>query len=80
MRWAHIVIVAFNRHDCFREQFDEANARTFSASVSSGLANNVFMPVYGVAYNLAQIVILLYGMHPISTGRATVGLLIGFLM
>jgi ATP-binding cassette subfamily B protein len=74
------VIVAFNRRDYFRERFDEANARTFSASVSSGLANNVFMPVYGLAYNLAQIVVLFYGVHLVATGDATLGLLIGFLM
>ena len=52
------VIVAFNRRDYFRQKFDEANVRTFSASVASGLANNVFMPVYGLAYNLAQVVVL----------------------
>ena len=74
------VIVAFNRRDYFRERFDEANARTFSASVASGLANNVFMPIYGLAYNLAQIAVLFYGVHLVATGNATLGLLIGFLM
>ena len=74
------VIVAFNRRDYFRQKFDEANVRTFSASVASGLANNVFMPVYGLAYNLAQVVVLLYGIHLIAAGSVTIGLLIGFLM
>ncbi len=74
------VIVAFNRRDYFRQKFDEANARTFSASVASGLASNVFMPLYGLAYNLAQVVVLLYGIHLMATGSLTIGLLIGFLM
>jgi ATP-binding cassette subfamily B protein len=74
------VIVAFNRRDYFRQKFNEANARTFSASVASGLANNVFMPLYGLAYNLAQVVVLLYGVHLIAAGSVTIGLLIGFLM
>jgi ATP-binding cassette subfamily B protein len=74
------VIVAFNRRDYFRKRFDEANARTFAASVSSGIASNVFLPIFGLAYNVAQAVVLLYGIHLIATGRITVGLLIGFLM
>src|SRR6185436_6965776 len=39
------VIVAFNRRDYFRQKFDEANARNFSASVGAGLASNIFLPV-----------------------------------
>ena len=74
------VIVAFNRRDYFRQKFDEANQRTFSASVASGLASNIFLPIYGLAYNLAQVVVLLYGVHLITTGDVTIGLLIGFLM
>ena len=63
------VIVAFNRRDYFRQKFDEANARTFAASVASGLASNVFLPLYGLAYNLAQIVVLLYGIAPDRRGQ-----------
>ena len=32
-----------------------ANERNYRASVSAGLANNVFIPLYGLAYNLAQL-------------------------
>jgi ATP-binding cassette subfamily B protein len=74
------VIVAFNRVDYFRKKFDEANDRNFKASVSSGLANGVFMPLYGLAFNLAQLVVLSYGVYLISAGNLTVGLLIGFLL
>jgi len=36
--------------------------------------------VYGLAYNLAQLVVLSYGILLISSGALTVGLLIGFLL
>jgi ATP-binding cassette subfamily B protein len=74
------VIVAFNRLDYFRQKFNEANERNYSASVGAGIANNIFMPVYGLAYNVAQLVVLSYGILLISSGSLTVGLLIGFLL
>src|SRR5215475_2152216 len=74
------VIAAFNRVDYFRQKFDEANQRNFKASVASGLANGVFMPVYGLAFNLAQLIVLSYGIYLIAAGKLTVGLLIGFLL
>ncbi len=36
--------------------------------------------IFGLAYNLAQAIVLLYGIHLIAAGSITVGLLIGFLM
>jgi len=74
------VIVAFNRLDYFRQKFNEANERNFTASVAGGLANGIFMPVYGLALNMAQLVVLSYGIYMIGTGQLTVGLLIGFLL
>jgi ATP-binding cassette subfamily B protein len=74
------VIVAFNRLDYFRQKFNEANEQNYTASVGAGLASNIFMPIYGLAYNLAQLVVLSYGTYLISSGNLTVGLLIGFLL
>jgi len=74
------VIVAFNRLDYFREKFKEANQTNFEASLAGGIANGIFMPVYGFAFNLAQIVVLAYGIYLIAGGTLTVGLLIGFLL
>ena len=74
------VIVAFNRLDYFRQKFHAANDQTYSASVGAGLANNVFQPIYGLAYNLAQVAVLAYGVVLITQGQFTVGLLIGFLL
>lgn len=74
------VIVAFNRLDYFRKKFDAANEQTYAASVGAGLANNIFMPIYGLSFNLAQLIVLTYGVYLIGTGHLTVGLLIGFLL
>jgi ATP-binding cassette subfamily B protein len=74
------VIVAFNRLDYFRQKFNGANERNFGASVQAGLASNIFVPVYGLAFNLAQLVVLTYGVMLIGAGNLTVGVLIGFLL
>jgi len=74
------VIIAFNRVDYFRQQFEKANERNYGAAISAGLASNIYLPIYGLAHNLAQIIVLAYGFYLISAGTATVGALIGFLL
>ena len=74
------VIVAFNRLDYFRNKFKEVNETNYSASVSAGIAGNVFNPIYVLASSLAQLAVLAYGIYLISAGHFTVGLLIGFLL
>ena len=74
------VIVAFNRADYFRQKFNEANEKNFSAAVGAALASGMFMPVYGLAHNLGQLIVLSYGMYLIAAGNLTLGLLIGFLL
>jgi ATP-binding cassette subfamily B protein len=72
-------IIAFNRRDYFRQRFDQANRANYKASVEAGLANNLLMPVYGLFTNIAQLVVLAYGIYLIVLGDFTVGLLISFL-
>jgi ATP-binding cassette, subfamily B, bacterial len=74
------VIVAFNRMDYFRRRFETANETNFAASVSAGYANNIFMPLYGLASQMAQLIVVAYGISLIEAGQVTVGLLIGFLL
>ena len=74
------VIVAFNRLDYFREKFKESNESNYSASVSAGVASNVFNPIYVLASSAAQLTVLATGIYFISTSHFTVGLLIGFLL
>ncbi len=74
------VIVAFNRVDYFRWKFNNANEKNFAASTSAGFANNIFMPLYGLAQQLAQLIVVVYGIYLIEGGNVTIGLLIGFLL
>ena len=74
------VIVAFNRMDYFQRKFNVANDANYGASVSAGFANNIFMPLYGFANQLAQLLVVAYGIILIDSGQLTVGLLIGFLL
>jgi ATP-binding cassette, subfamily B, bacterial len=73
------VILAFNRRDYFRKRFDEANQQNYSSAISAGLANNVFIPVYGFSSNIGLLIVLVFGIFLISTGHFTLGLLISFL-
>jgi ATP-binding cassette, subfamily B, bacterial len=73
------VIVAFNRRDYFRKKFDEVNTENYNSAIKAGIANNVFMPVYGFSSNIGQLVVLSFGIYLISVGQFSVGLLISFL-
>jgi ATP-binding cassette subfamily B protein len=72
------VIIAFNRRDYFRKRFDQANKHNYKTSIDAGLANNVFVPVYGMFSSIAQLIVLAYGILLISRGEFTVGLLVSY--
>jgi ATP-binding cassette subfamily B protein len=74
------VIVAFNRLDYFQRKFKTVNDTNYNASVSAGFANNIFMPMYGFAHNLAMLLVVAYGIILIGATQTTAGLLIGFLL
>jgi ATP-binding cassette subfamily B protein len=74
------VIVAFHRMDYFQRKFEAANEANYAASVSAGYANNVFMPMYGLAHHLAQLMVVAYGIVLIGAAQTTTGELIGFLL
>ncbi len=73
------VIIAFNRRDYFRKRFDEANDQNYKAAKSAGIANNIFIPVFGFFASMAQLIVLTVGIYLISTGRFTIGLLVSYL-
>jgi ATP-binding cassette, subfamily B, bacterial len=73
------VIIAFNRRDYFRKRFEEANADNYKTSISAGILNNIFMPVYSLASNVGQLIVLTLGIYLIVTGHFSVGVLISFL-
>jgi len=73
------VIVAFNRRDYFRRRFSEVNSNNYSTAVRAGISNNIISPVYTLFSNIAQMVVLAFGIYLISKGHFTVGLLISFI-
>ncbi len=73
------VVVAFNRRDYFRKKFQEVNEENYKTALGAGIANNTLTPTYGLATNIAQIVVITYGFFLISTGNFSIGLLISFL-
>jgi ATP-binding cassette, subfamily B, bacterial len=73
------VIIAFNRRDYFRKRFEEANEYNYRAAKSAGVANNIFIPVYGFFASMAQLIVLTIGIYLISTGRFSIGLLVSYL-
>ena len=72
-------IIAFNRRDYFRKKFNFANATNYKASVGAGLVNNIFAPVFTLFSNIAQLIVLAFGIYLISKGEFTIGLLISFI-
>lgn len=73
------VIIAFNRRDYFRKRFDQANQQNYNTAIGAGLANNVFIPVYGLFSSIAQLVVLTFGIYLITIGEFTIGLLVSYL-
>lgn len=73
------VIIAFNRRDYFKQRFQEVNEENYKASIGAGIANNMFVPIYGLASNLGQLIVLSYGIYLILHGQFTIGLFISFL-
>jgi len=73
------VIIAFNRRDYFRKRFNEANTKNYKTAISAGLANNTFVPVYGLLSSIAQLITLLFGIHLIAKGHFTLGLLVSYI-
>ncbi|QEC69755.1 ABC transporter ATP-binding protein [Panacibacter ginsenosidivorans] len=73
------VIIAFNRRDYFRNRFNEANQQNYTSAIAAGIANNVFIPVYGFFAGLAQLIVLTFGIYLIATGHFSIGLLVSYL-
>ena len=73
------VVVAFDRRDFFRRRFEVANEDNYQQALRAGIANNTLTPIFGLSSNLAQLIVLGYGIFLITKGNFTLGLLIGFL-
>lgn len=73
------VVIAFNRRDYFRKKFNSANETNYASAVRAGIANNTLTPAYGLASDVAQLIVIAYGLYLISAGSFTLGFLISYL-
>lgn len=73
------VIIAFNRRDYFKKRFDIANKENYRTAIGAGLANNIFLPVFGLFSSIAQLTVLSFGIYLITQGNFSVGLLVSYL-
>ncbi|CAM4019565.1 ATP-binding cassette, subfamily B [Pedobacter westerhofensis] len=73
------VIIAFNRRDYFKKRFDTANRENYRTAIAAGLANNMFMPVFGLFSSIAQLTVLSFGIYLIIQGHFSIGLLVSYL-
>ncbi len=74
------VIIAFNRRDYFNKKFAVANLTNFRTSIIAGLGNNIFSPIYDFASNVAQLIVLMYGILLIAHGQLEIGILVSFIL
>jgi ATP-binding cassette subfamily B protein len=74
------VVMTFNRQDYFRNRFNEVNNINFKNALKAGILNNIFIPVYSLGANSAQIIVLFAGIYQISQNQFTVGLLVSYLV
>ncbi|AEV97698.1 multidrug ABC transporter [Niastella koreensis] len=72
------VVVAFNRRDYFTKRFATINNQNYRRAVAAGIANNIFIPSYGLAGNVAQIIVLFFGIFLLQQGQFTIGFMITY--
>ena len=72
------VVVAFNRRDYFSKRFATINNQNYRRAVAAGVANNIFIPLYGLAGNVAQIIVLFFGILLLQQGQFTIGFMISY--
>ncbi len=73
------VIIAFNRRDYFKKRFEEVNNQNYARAIDAGVANTVFIPVYGFFASMAQLIVLTLGIYLISIHKFSIGLLVSYL-
>jgi len=73
------VIISFDRRDFFKQNFNTANQENFKTSVNAGIANNIMSPLYDFSWNIANLLVLGFGIYLITNHQLTIGLLISFL-
>ncbi len=71
-------IVAFNKQLYLKNKLSELNEKNYQDAIKAQIASGLFKPIYDFADNIAQVIVLLFGIYLISRNELTIGLLIGF--
>ncbi len=74
------VIIAFNKRAYFKKQVSDSTEAVFRAGFKSNTLNKIFEPIYDLASGIALASVIWYGLHLVSVGEITVGVLIGFMI
>lgn len=72
------VIVAYSKRQYLRNLLGKASKKTYETTLRSDTSNKIFEPVYDFAGSVALVAVLWYGLHLLSTGEITIGILIAF--
>lgn len=72
-------IVVFNKQDYLEEKVSNFNKINYSKMVVAQIGSALFRPLYDLAGNFSQVLVLAVGIYLITQGEVTVGVLIGFL-
>jgi ATP-binding cassette subfamily B protein len=72
------VMVAFDRRDYFRQNFDQVNRQNYGYALKAGLANGVLAPLFGLCSQLGQLIVLTVGLAMVARGEFSLGLLISY--
>lgn len=71
-------IVAFGQRDYFVKTLERQNHNVFRASRAAGIINSILSPLYTFAGQIAQVVILIFGLSLLARGELTIGILISY--
>lgn len=72
-------LVAFNKGEYLRDKFNLLSQNNMKTTVKAQALNGFFNPFYSFIGNIAQVLVLAFGLYLFSKGSVSVGLLIGFI-
>ncbi|MFN8673483.1 MAG: ABC transporter ATP-binding protein [Candidatus Sericytochromatia bacterium] len=73
------VIDSLNIGNYFKTKFGKQNENNFKKTLNSEVLNAIFVPTYTLSFNIAQIIVLYFGISLIIKGDFSVGLFISLL-
>jgi ATP-binding cassette subfamily B protein len=72
-------LAAFNKGEYLKESFGTINQDNFRETTKAQILNGFFTPFYNFAGNIAQVMVLGFGLYLLKEGNLSVGLLVGFI-